>query len=367
MSPPEGGRRSTSVAGVSSSMPKWRSDEMEGTRGHGGTALPRSSPHRSTSVTTQRGAGDRAAMMRTRIVVGVDGSEGSRRALTWAVEEAVVRGAVLEAVFVWQSPYDLPRDFDFYYPVDEGELAEGASARLAEALDGLAGAHTAVEVESVVLEGDPAEKLCQRADTADLLVVGSRGRGAFAGLLLGSVSAKSAHHARRPVVIVPSRREGQGASGSRHTGKIVVGADGSPGSLRALRWAVDEAAARGAIVEALMVRRDAEADVETLASPVPSPVLTPDDLGEAESARERLGKAAAGALAEPGVEITPVVLEGDPAETLCRYAADADMLVVGARGHGALGGLLLGSVGDKCAQRSPVPIVIVPTDRDVSP
>lgn len=145
-----------------------------------------------------------------RIVVGVDGSEGSRRALAWALEEAAVRGSVVEAVVVWQSPYDLARNIEFSYPVDEGRLVERASERLtvavAETVAETAAETAAVEVEPIVLEGDPAEALCARAAEADMLVVGSHGRGPVSGLLIGSVGTACAQHCLRPVVIVPSRR-----------------------------------------------------------------------------------------------------------------------------------------------------------------
>jgi nucleotide-binding universal stress UspA family protein len=147
--------------------------------------------------------------MAGRILVGVDGSIGSRTALRWAIEEATARGAVLDAVIVWESPYDFAK---FYYSVDHKEIAERARERLLETIAEVAGPHPAVEVRPVVLEGDPAQLLCAWSDDADLIVVGSRGRGDFAGMLLGSVSTKCAHHSRCPVVIVPkddkSAREG---------------------------------------------------------------------------------------------------------------------------------------------------------------
>ena len=145
--------------------------------------------------------------MTGRIVVGVDGSEGSRQALAWAVNEAAVRGAVVEAVNVWQSPYDHPQDFDFSYPVDEKKLVERARVQLVEAIEQVAGEHGEVEVRSRVLRGDPAATLCARAAKADMLVVGSRGHGTFSELLLGSVSAKCARHSTAPVVIVRTGRD----------------------------------------------------------------------------------------------------------------------------------------------------------------
>lgn len=139
-----------------------------------------------------------------RILVGVDGSEGSLRALRWAVEEAAVRGAVVVAMAVWQSPYDyMIGDGGIYGPVDEKKLIEAAREALTKAIATVAAEHPDVRIEPLVVEGDPAEVLCERAQDADLLVVGSRGHGVFSGLLLGSVSSKCAHHCRRPVLIVP--------------------------------------------------------------------------------------------------------------------------------------------------------------------
>jgi len=136
-----------------------------------------------------------------RILVGVDGSENSRRALRWAIQQARSRKAVLRPVIVWQRTFDYGSER--YWPVDE-DIAEGARKRLTATLAEVVGPDPAVEIEPVVVEGDPGNALCAQSADADLLVVGSRGHGGFAGLLLGSVSTKCAHHSRCPVVIVPS-------------------------------------------------------------------------------------------------------------------------------------------------------------------
>lgn len=139
-----------------------------------------------------------------RILVGVDGSDGSLRALRWAVEEAAVRNATVVAAAVWQSPFDYLSGADgSYTPVDEGELVRTVRETLAGAIATVKAEHPDVQVEPLVVEGDPAETLCEQADNADLLVVGSRGHGAFGRLLLGSVSSKCAHYCHRPVLIVP--------------------------------------------------------------------------------------------------------------------------------------------------------------------
>jgi nucleotide-binding universal stress UspA family protein len=305
--------------------------------------------------------------MTGQILVGVDGSKGSRRALQWALDEARIRRSQVSAVLVWQSPYEFPGDFEFFSPVDDAKLAERARARLSAAIDDIAGAR-ASEIEAVVLEGDPARVLCARAEKADLLVVGSRGRGLFARLTLGSVSSKCAHHSPGPVAIVPLSDRNDSALGAP-VGRIVVGVDGSPGSLRALRWALEEGAARRAVVRAVTVWRGVRVGEDTELELHDFSTLAHYEERRARMARMRLedaiDEAVAGSslAAGPGA-IETVAVEGDAAETLCRDAEEADLLVVGARGRGTFAELSLGSVSAKCAHHSPCPVVIVSAARD---
>lgn len=148
----------------------------------------------------------------SRIVVGVDGSPGAVLALEWALAEAHVRGATLEVVHAYAPPYT-----SYAYSMAAvgggGEAlmgAEGDAWRQAaeDALDDVlakaAGERTDVAVRRSVIEAlAPAPALVERSQDADLLVVGSRGRGGFAGLLLGSVSQQCVQHAMCPVVVVP--------------------------------------------------------------------------------------------------------------------------------------------------------------------
>ena len=139
-----------------------------------------------------------------RIVVGVDGSPGSLLALRWAVEEAGLRHATVEAVHAWHYPYVAELAGMPPYSIAHDDLEEAARSVLRQALDAVP-ATTGVPVEPVVMQGDAAGSLVERAKGADLLVVGSRGRGGFAGLLLGSVGQQCAHHAPCPVTIVPEQ------------------------------------------------------------------------------------------------------------------------------------------------------------------
>jgi nucleotide-binding universal stress UspA family protein len=140
-----------------------------------------------------------------RIVVGVDGSETGRKALGWAAEEARLRGAVLEVVHAWHIPYAGG------YPyaqgtLDSGTVEEGAQATLDLEVDSVDQASLAHPVKRTLSADGAASALLDASKGADLVVVGSRGRGGFTGLLLGSVGHQVAHHATCPAVVVPAER-----------------------------------------------------------------------------------------------------------------------------------------------------------------
>jgi nucleotide-binding universal stress UspA family protein len=139
-----------------------------------------------------------------KIVVGVDGSSGSRAALRWAHEEAALRSATLEAVAVWQLPVTTGLPAFGAMPPPEDLSGEAERALLATLSEEGAVSTDEVPVTSVVAEGAAAAALLEAATDADLLVVGSRGHGGFAGLLLGSVSHQCVSHAPCPVVVVRS-------------------------------------------------------------------------------------------------------------------------------------------------------------------
>lgn len=139
-----------------------------------------------------------------KIVVGVDGSAGSREALRWAFAEAKLRDAPLEAVTVWQYPItsSLPTFGVMNTPDDFAADAKNTLlAVLAE--EGITAA-APIRVSTRIAEGNAARALLDAAEEADLLVVGSRGHGGFTGVLVGSVSQQCVHHSKCPVVIVRS-------------------------------------------------------------------------------------------------------------------------------------------------------------------
>ncbi|WP_329561350.1 universal stress protein [Kitasatospora sp. NBC_01266] len=134
-----------------------------------------------------------------RVVVGIDGSPSSHAALRWALRHAELTGATVDAVGVWEPP----SRFGWSAPVvDTSFDQELAQRRFAEELDEVLGPRRSERVREQLVLGNPAEVLLDAADGADLLVVGSHGRSAFARTLLGSVSQRCASHASCPVVIV---------------------------------------------------------------------------------------------------------------------------------------------------------------------
>jgi nucleotide-binding universal stress UspA family protein len=149
------------------------------------------------------------------IVVGVDHSAGARSALRFALEEARLRQTTLRVVHAWQFEYAGANEGLFPGPMAEFEdFRQGAEAALAETLKKVVSDADAVTIERRVEQGAPAGVLVEESRTADLLVVGSRGHGGFAQLLLGSVSQQCAQHAFCPVVIVrgTAKKEPEGVS-----------------------------------------------------------------------------------------------------------------------------------------------------------
>ena len=137
-----------------------------------------------------------------RIVVGVDGSEPARRALRWAADEAGRRGAILDVMYAWHVPY--AGGYSYLAGSTDVDVF-GEEARLVlNRLLSEANLDDAPGVEPILVEGSAARSLLDAAKGADLLVVGRRGRGGFAELVLGSVSHQVSLHAPCPVAIFPN-------------------------------------------------------------------------------------------------------------------------------------------------------------------
>lgn len=134
-----------------------------------------------------------------RIVVGVDGSEGSKHALRWAAKQAGYTGATLEVIAAW----DYPATYGWVpVPPEDYALADFAEKSVNDAIAEVFGAEVPENIQRRVVEGHPAQVLVDASKGAELLVVGSRGYGGFADALLGSVSTYAVHHAHGPVTVI---------------------------------------------------------------------------------------------------------------------------------------------------------------------
>ena len=134
-----------------------------------------------------------------RIVVGIDGSAPSMRALEWALGQAKATGSGVEAVHAWEMPTSFGMA-PAMLPYED--LDRAAQQTLATAVERATDGHPEVPVERQVVQGHPATVLVERSAGADLLVVGSHGHGGFVGALIGSVSLNCVQHATCPVVVV---------------------------------------------------------------------------------------------------------------------------------------------------------------------
>lgn len=285
-------------------------------------------------------------MTSNQVVVGVDGSEGSARALTWAAGEAAARGWDLVAVMTWdlldQHHIDGQRRFDPDY--DE----QRAQATLDHHVEHALGERAAAVERRVVL--DVATRgLLEASDGAAMLVVGARGLGGFKGLVLGSVSQHCIHHATVPVAVVHDLPSVVGRP------RVVVGVDGSANGIAALRWATEQAAATGARLELLHAWHPPYVGGEPF---VFNPIPWDDCRAAADLVLDRsLALVDVTELATPPER---VLVDGAAAHSVIEASAAASMVVVGARGTGGFAGLLLGSVGNQVARHAHCPVVVVP-------
>ena len=136
------------------------------------------------------------------IVVGVDGSPGSRKALTWAAAEAADHGADLVVLNVWEHTLLPPAGSVSVSERNVPDPSHGTADDLLQVIKEELGEEPPVQVQPHIKQGHPAKVLIEESANADLLVVGTRGHGGFAGLVLGSVSQHVAAYAQCPVTVV---------------------------------------------------------------------------------------------------------------------------------------------------------------------
>jgi nucleotide-binding universal stress UspA family protein len=293
-------------------------------------------------------AGEQAEVTRP-VVVGVDGSAESRRAVSWAADTARRVGSPLLLVHAWVWPL---------YHVDLGPVpgapaGSGLQAQaeqiLADAVGAVRAAETAggggLVVATRLVTGAAAPQLVGLSHDARLLVVGSRGLGGFTGLLLGSVGVATTARAACPVVVV----RGEETPG----GPVVVGVDGSPASLVALAAAWDEAAARDAVLR--VVHAWALPGLGSVTGRKYADLVR----GAVDDAHALLDQAEAQVAAgRPAVKTERVLGDRGAAAELVDASQGAQLLAVGTHGDGALRGLLLGSTTQAVLRHAHCPVLV---------
>jgi nucleotide-binding universal stress UspA family protein len=288
----------------------------------------------------------------TGMVVGVDGSAGATQALRWALA-LTDRFGPLTPVVAWHQPWwavpaTLPGG---WIGPSTAELETMARDRVTPSLDEVS---PELSRALMVHEGPAGPGLVELGRTAALIVVGSRGRGAVADAVLGSTSSHVVRHATVPVAVVPEHATVGDVS------RVVVGIDGSPHSVAALAWATVNAPA-GATIEAVHAW---SYHLATYPEALTLSVELYED--EAQSTLDRTLAAAAETAARMlGPDRPPHPVEarleyGDPRNVLRRAGEDADLLVVGARGHQGVAHLLVGSVTTSLVHQPVSTVAVVP-------
>lgn len=282
-----------------------------------------------------------------RVLVGVDAAE-PQPAVEAAIGEARRLGAGLTVLHV----FDQPVAFGMApWPLGFDQAVQESTAAMEQLVTGLRAENPDLDVRSVLIVGSPAYVLVEASHQAQLIVLGCRGIGGFAELLLGSVSAQVAAHAHCPVLVLRPTD----AEASPGTGPVLVGVDGSPASAKAIDFAFAEADARHTGLVALHCW-----------SPSPSLSFTNEysqvELdADAESARLLLAEAIAGRAQDyPDVAVEQrVVLDAYAEEVFVSASKDSSLVVVGSRGRGGFTGLMLGSLSQALLHHGHCPVVVV--------
>ncbi len=279
------------------------------------------------------------------VVVGVDGSDSALRAVRWAADEAARRGAPLRLVTVFGWTDDVSVGYPGLTVPYRDILLDESRQALAKAVETARARQPELALSHELRIGIPIGILADEGRRAQLLAVGDRGLSRVEGLLVGSVGVAMAAHAVCPVVIV------RGPEQTDSTRPIVVGVDGTAVSEAAVAFAFQAAADRSAPLIAVHTWWDTFLDQ--------SPAVLFRDEDQAYE-QEQLARRLAGWTEKyPQVEVRRVVARDRAVHQLLERSREAQLVVVGSRGHGELAGLVLGSVSNALVHKADCPVAIV--------
>ena len=283
------------------------------------------------------------------VVVGYDGSDGSERALQWAVEEAKLRAVPLQIAVVWEEPM-VDMGFGGGAIIDP-TLAEVMKERgeqiAAQGRELVANSGLEVSAEAVV--GPAASALVEASERAELLVTGSHSKRGVAEILLGSTSSQVATHSKCPTVVVRPKPV------TYH--RLGVAIDGSEPGQRALDFAFDEASRRGWKLLVIHAWDVHVVGFDVDASTYPKGGI----IDEVKDAEDRLSSEVLAGHRDryPDVEIELHLGRGHADNVVLEASDECDLLVVGSRGHGGFASLMLGSVSNRVLHHAECSVAVV--------